>query len=212
MGSYVWSIPYSKQNGLLRVLTDQWQWAGIASFETGDPNNPLDGFDNIGNGHPGSRPNVSNKSVSINDNGIDGEDIFDPMSPFPGGGLTGTPGTYFAITQTCLNSATPETDCVEGPASSFHFLIPSSGPGNAARDSLFGPGQIYFDTSIERRFPIPMGRMENQALTFRAEFFNAFNHPNLFTPSYVLIDPEYNNTASTIAGGRAIKFWLKYEF
>jgi hypothetical protein len=212
VGSYVWSIPYSKQNGLLRVLTDQWQWAGIASFETGDPNNPLDGFDNIGNGHPGSRPNVSNKSVSINDNGIDGEDIFDPMSPFPGGGLTGTPGTYFAITQTCLNSATPETDCVEGPASSFHFLIPSSGPGNAARDSLFGPGQIYFDTSIERRFPIPMGRMENQALTFRAEFFNAFNHPNLFTPSYVLIDPEYNNTASTIAGGRAIKFWLKYEF
>ncbi len=80
------------------------------------------------------------------------------------------------------------------------------------RDSLFGPGQVYFDTSIERRFPIPIGKLENQSLTFRTEFFNAFNHPNLFTPTYVLIDPEYNNAASTIEGGRVIKFWLRYEF
>src|SRR5208282_4369291 len=119
---------------------------------------------------------------------------------------------YLALTQTCLDSATPETDCVQGAANNFHFLIPGFGPGNVHRNSLFGPGQIYFDTSIQRSFPIPMGKMENQSLMFRAEFFNAFNHPNLFTPSYVLIDPLYNNTAVTIAGGRSIKFWLKYEF
>ncbi|MGA2510932.1 MAG: carboxypeptidase regulatory-like domain-containing protein [Candidatus Acidiferrales bacterium] len=209
VGSYVWSMPYAKENRLLRALTDQWQWSGIATFETGTPNNVLDGFDNIGNGHPGSRPNLGNKSVSINNNGIDGEDLFDPVT---GNTLTTTPGTYFALTQTCINSSTPETDCIEGPASSFHFLIPSGGPGNVHRNSLFGPGQIYFDTSIQRRFAIPIGKLEHQRIIFRTEFFNAFNHPNLFTPTYVLIDPEYNNAASTIAGGRVIKFWLKYEF
>ncbi len=208
--SYVWSMPYSKRNWIEKALTDRWQWSGIATLESGTPNNVFDGFDNIGNGHPGSRPNLGNPSVSINNNGIDGFDLFDPASEC--GALTCTPGTYFAITQTCLNSATPETDCVQGPASSFHFLIPSGGPGNVRRDSLYGPGQIYFDTSIERRFPIPVGKLENQSLTFRAEFFNAFNHPNTFTPSFILINPLYNQTAPTITGARVIKFWLRYDF
>src|SRR5208282_4245935 len=127
VGSYVWSMPYSKENRVLKALTDQWQWSGIASFETGDPNNPLDGFDNIGNGHPGSRPNLGNPSISINTNGIDGFDIFDPMSAC--GAPVCAPGTYFALTQTCLDSATPETDCVQGAAKNFHFLIPGFGPG-----------------------------------------------------------------------------------
>jgi hypothetical protein len=56
-----------------------------------------------------------------------------------------------------------------------------------------------------------MGRLENQALTFRAEFFNAFNHPNLYTPNFDMIG-DYDNPAETISGGRTIKFWLKYEF
>ena len=54
--------------------------------------------------------------------------------------------------------------------------------------------------------------MENQSLEFRTEFFNAFNHPNFFTPSYDLISSQYDNLPATINGGRIIKFWLKYEF
>ncbi|MGB8655367.1 MAG: hypothetical protein WCD23_12685, partial [Candidatus Acidiferrales bacterium] len=84
--------------------------------------------------------------------------------------------------------------------------------GPVGRNSLFGPGQIYSDQSIERRFPIPIGKLEHQALTFRTEFFNAFNHPNLFTPTYNLISPIYAQTAPTVNGGRVIKFWLIYDF
>jgi hypothetical protein len=214
--SYVWSLPYAKGNWLERALTDQWQWSGIATFETGTPNNVSDGFDNIGNGHPGSRPNLGNASISINNNGIDGTQIGGSVvegGPFVP--LETTPGTYFQITQDCLNAPTygdAVAACNEGAASSFHFLIPAGGPGNVGRNNLYGPGQVYFDTSIERKFPIPIGKLENQSLTFRAEFFNAFNHPNLYTPSYILIDPEYNNTAATITGGRVIKFWLRYDF
>ena len=84
--------------------------------------------------------------------------------------------------------------------------------GNLARNSIYGPGQWYFDTSLERRFPIPMGKLEKQAIEFRAEFFNAFNHPNLFTPSYDLLSSVYDDKAATVTGGRQIKFWLRYEF
>ena len=198
VGSYVWSMPYAHDNKILKALTDRWQWAGITSFDSGGPDNPLDGFDNIGNGHPGSRPDLSNPKQPLSATGIDGSQL----------GLSG-PGTFFPLS-TCF-FGNPGT-CAAEPASDFHFIINAGGPGSAHRNSVFGPGQIYFDTSIERRFPIPMGKLENQSITFRTEFFNAFNHPNLFTPTDVLIDPLYNNTAVTIAGGRVIKFWLRYEF
>lgn len=207
--SYVWAMPYSRSNRFLKALTDRWQWSGIATFDSGTPDTPFDGFDLVGTTHPSARPNVSNNQIPITTNGIDGTLLFNPVTGLP---LTPAPGTFFQITQTCLNSNTPAVDCVQGPASAFHFLIPASGFGNAGRNSIYGPGQWFFDTSIQRTFPIPIGRMEHQSLTFRTEFFDAFNHANLFTPSYNLIDQNYDNLAATTFGGRTIKFWLKYDF
>ena len=80
------------------------------------------------------------------------------------------------------------------------------------RNSLYGPGQIYSDQSIERKFPFHIGKFEGQSLLFRTEFFNAFNHPNLFTPTYNMLSPIYAQTGPTINGGRTIKFWLMYQF
>ena len=102
--------------------------------------------------------------------------------------------------------------CPNEPASTFHFVVPANVPGNLVRNSQFGPGQIYFDTAIQRDFPIHFWKRENQTLSFRTEMFNAFNHPNLFTPSYTMTDINFNNTAITINGGRQIRFWLKYSF
>ncbi len=198
--AYVWALPYSRSNYLLKALTDQWQWSGIATIDSGSPDTPFDGFDNQGNHHPNSRPDLSNPKVPITVNGIDGSQI----------GLSG-PGTFFPLPLgVCLPVPTPA--CVATPASAFHFIIPASGPGNTGRNSIYGPGQVFFDTSISRRFPIPTHRLENQALEFRTEFFNAFNHPNLFTPSFNLLSSQYDNTAATVTGGRTIKFWLKYSF
>ena len=196
--SYVWAMPYAKGNWLLRAITDRWQWSGIATVESGSPDTVFDGFDNIGNGHPNTRPDIGNASLPTTSAGIDGVQI----------GLTTVPGTFFDIQQ-CFNGNT----CIPKTANDFHFIIPANlGPGNVGRNSVYGPGQVYFDTSIERRFPIPIGRLESQSLTFRTEFFNAFNHPNLFTPNFDLLSPLYAQTAPTISGGRVIKFWLRYEF
>jgi hypothetical protein len=194
--AYVWALPYSQKNWLVKAVTDRWQWATITSFETGSPETVFDGFDDNGDGHSGDdRPDLSNRKQPVTATGIDGAVI----------GLT--PGDFYGI-NSCLNLG----NCTPQPASAFRFIIPAFRSGTAGRNSLYGPGQWYFDTNLERRFPIPMGRLEHQALIFRIEAFNVFNHPNLFNPTFNLLSPNYALTAPTIDGGRTIKLWLKYEF
>jgi hypothetical protein len=203
--AYVWEIPYFHNNGFLRALTDRWQWSGIASIESGTPNTVEIGLDNIGNGHANSRPDLSNPAAPLNSFGVNG-------------GYFGSPnfvdGQYYDFLCWYNSFFGGPTSCPTRPLNAYHFIVPEGVPGNLGRNSQFGPGQIYFDTSIQRDFPIHFGGFENQTLSFRADFFNAFNHSNLFTPSYTMFDINFNNTAITVNsnGGRQIKFWLKYSF
>lgn len=199
--AYIWKIPYFKHNTLLSALTDQWEWSGISTIESGTPNTVSAGFDSIGNGHPNARPDLSNPAAPFNSLGIDGSNSF--------AGFTTTPGTYFDF----YCSVTTFGPCPSQPVTAYHFVVRTNGnTGNVGRNSQFGPGQMYFDTAIQRDFPIHFWKLDNQALQFRIDLFNAFNHPNLFTPSYNMSDANFNNTAITIHGGRQIKLWLKYTF
>ena len=63
-------------NAFLRALTDQWQWSSIATIEIGTPNTvEVRFFDNIGNGHPNSRPDLGNPAAPLNSLGVDGGDF-----------------------------------------------------------------------------------------------------------------------------------------
>ena len=205
--AYVWKTPYFHNEGILRALTDDWEWSGIATVESGTPNTVAVGFDNIGNGHPNSRPDLANPSAPLDSLGIDGGNAFSAFSSEPF-----SSGMYYDFRCWLNDVSGATTVCSPEPYSTFHFVVPANIPGNAQRNSVFGPGQVYFDTAIQRDFPIHVGKLENQTLSFRTEFFNAFNHPNLFTPTYTMTDPNYNNTGVTISGGRQIRFWLKYSF
>lgn len=206
--AYVAEMPYFHHNAFLRALTDQWQWAGIATLETGTPNSVEDGFDDQFNGHANSRPDLENPNAPLDTVGIEGQNYW----------IGFTPGLWYDLSCAYFTFG----PCTAKPETDFHFIIPSqtisaSGieigpPGNVGRNTLYGPGQVYFDTSVQRDFPVHFWKFENQLLSFRAEFFNAFNHPNYFTPSYTLTDTNFDNTAVTIQGGRVIKLWLKYTF
>jgi len=202
--AYVWQVPYFRHNAFLRALTDEWEWSSIATIESGTPNTVAVGFDNIGNGHPNARPDLGNVSAPLNSLGIDGGDFNEP------GFVSGKYYDFHCWVNSVFFGS--KTACPDEPASTFHFIVPNHVPGNVGRNSLFGPGQIYFDTAIQRDFPIHFWKLENQTLEFRAELFNAFNHPNLYTPSYTMMGINFNNTAITINGGRQIKLWLKYSF
>jgi len=53
--------------------------------------------------------------------------------------------------------------------------------GNAARNSLIGPGTKTVDISVFKRFQL--GKSETRRLEYRAELFNLFNTPQFNTPN-----------------------------
>src|SRR5262249_54706169 len=109
----------------------------------------------------------------------------------------------------------PVTGAFTATANDFHYFVILGQNGDVGRNTFIGPGQMFYNTAIQRTFKF----LERQSLTFRAEFFNAFNHPNLFTGgtasdtnSYSLTNPNFIDLPATINGNRQIKFWLKYAF
>ena len=68
--------------------------------------------------------------------------------------------------------------CLPGTFFNTCAFASNTGPnvfGNAGRNIVLGPGYQEWDFSLFKAFPI----REQMRLEFRAEFFNAFNHPNL---------------------------------
>jgi outer membrane receptor protein involved in Fe transport len=212
VGTYVWDLPSVHGGGnaamnVLSYVTRGWGWSGTITAQTGSPETIHDGLDFNGDAHSGNdRPSVSNPNAPFNSVGVDGFQF----------GFTATPGTFFPY-QACL---TGSAACAPTPASSFHFIIPATPNGTLGRNTFIGPGQWFYNTGVARAFKLH----ERHELTFRAEFFNAFNHPNFFTDAPGVINsagqnvifnaalPTFGDFAQTIAGGRQIKFWLKYSF
>ena len=80
--------------------------------------------------------------------------------------------------------------------------------GNSPRNPLVGPGIHTFDLSASKAFKI----RESHEVTFRAEFFNAFNTPQLNLPVSALGNSTFGRVTSTFADQRQIQFALKYGF
>ena len=211
VGTYVWDLPSlhhsdSMAMNVLGYIANGWTWSGTFTAQTGNPETISSGLDFNGDAHSGNdRPNLGNPAAPFTSVGIDGSQL-------------GVPGTVFGPYQDCLNGL---ATCVAQPASTFHFIIPAVGvQGNLGRNTYIGPGQWFYNTGVARTFKLH----ERHQLTFRAEFFDAFNHPNFFTDApgvltgsgtNIIFDAagaNFGQFAQTIAGGRQIKFWLKYSF
>jgi outer membrane receptor protein involved in Fe transport len=206
VGTYIWDLPYphNEDNMGMKVLsqvTRGWQWAGIVTAQTGSPQTISDGFDAIGTGRASARPSIGSASAPFGSIGIDATQL----------GAKVPVGTVFlGPIQACLRGSPA---CVPQPVTNFHFVIEGPGVlGNVGRNTFVGPGQWFYNTSVQRSFKF----LERQSLTLRIELFNAFNHPNLFTTggvnSFSLLSSNFDNVASTIDGFRQIKFWVKYAF
>jgi hypothetical protein len=80
--------------------------------------------------------------------------------------------------------------------------------GNAARNTIIGPGIISWDLSAGKNFRFT----ERQRLDFRAEFFNFPNHSILGAPGASLRTANYGKITSTAIDSRQIQFGLKWSF
>jgi hypothetical protein len=82
--------------------------------------------------------------------------------------------------------------------------------GNAGKNILDGPGEKATDLSVRKTFVFT----EEKSLEFRAEFFNAFNHPVFAQPdNYITDGPGAAGViTSTVLPQRQIQFGLKLHF
>ncbi|MCI0628112.1 MAG: carboxypeptidase regulatory-like domain-containing protein [Acidobacteria bacterium] len=80
--------------------------------------------------------------------------------------------------------------------------------GNAGSNPLFADGQAQLDSSFFKTFKIT----ERQALQFRVDMFNTFNHPDFNPPRARVGSSSNGRVTSTSIDGRRMQFGLRYSF
>lgn len=94
--------------------------------------------------------------------------------------------------------------------SAFQQLTQKNNPGqfgNEGRNALRGPGLATADISLFKNFAIT----ETSRVQFRAEAFNALNHPNFMLPENDLASPEFGQILQA-APPRLLQLALKFIF
>ena len=95
-----------------------------------------------------------------------------------------------------------DTSCfVAGPSYVF---------GNAGRNVLRAPGINNLDMSIQRDFRLPLEHAT--VLTFRAEGFNALNHPQFAAPGATVGNSTYGIITATSTDNRQLQFAIHVQF
>jgi hypothetical protein len=95
------------------------------------------------------------------------------------------------------------------------FAVPVGHFGTEGRNPFYGPDAVNFDMSLFKTFPI----FEKQNITFRAEAFDIFNHPQFSNPNSGLNNlPQFGQTTSIVSDvegfytNRQFQFALRYTF
>lgn len=83
--------------------------------------------------------------------------------------------------------------------------------GNSATGIVDGPGQANLDLALSKSaiFNWPH---EKSSLTFRAEFYNVFNHPQFSNPDSNFTSPTFGVISSTAVNPRIGQMALKFAF
>lgn len=84
----------------------------------------------------------------------------------------------------------------------------ATGYGNVGRNCFRGPSQKNVDFTLSRTFHLS----EHQGLSFRAEFYNLFNHPSFANPGVLdMENPALGVISTTVGTPRLIQFSLRYS-
>jgi hypothetical protein len=82
--------------------------------------------------------------------------------------------------------------------------------GNSATGLLNGPGQANFDIAFSKAVHLNWPR-EKSSIEFRAEFYNAFNHPQFSNPD-ANFSPTFGIISSTAVNLRIVQLALRLSF
>jgi hypothetical protein len=214
---WIWELPfYRNEGGFLGQLLGNWQISGIYQAESGQLVDALSFNDANGN-----LDSAGDRAV-LNPNGDLGR---------------GSDVNWLTRNGNVVASGSVPANQVVGyvavdPTAAFVFADTGALP-TAGRNMIRAPGINNWDLAFFKRFPIT----ENHRLEFRAEMFNAFNHPQFviddpFATDYVNVRsanfqnkrlfsgnpfgsiPSFGLITDPVAGGnpRVIQLVLRYSF
>ncbi len=173
--SFIYELPFLKNhdNRFVRGIVGGWSLSGTFTAESGQKATVLSGIDSNLNGDAAADRAIRNS--------------------------TGVPGTGSTVTALCRIAAcgTPGAGAIVGYVAdnpSAEYIRAGLGAvSNSARNTLQLPGINNLDFSLFKNFR--MG--ESRRIQVRADFFNAFNHPQ-----YIPGSPNDVQPVATVAVGQ----------
>jgi hypothetical protein len=183
--SIVWDLP-GFQNGksFAGRLLNNWQVSDITTIQSG---NPLTIYD-------------ATAGTVYGQNSVQS---FSPRAQMCPGMTYANAATSGSVTDRLTEYINPAAFC---PAPKIGN---GTGFGNSGRGLITGPGQVNFDIAIAKGIPIT----ESKRFQFRAEFFNAFNHPQFANPATTVSSPgSFGVITATSVAPRLVQFALKFLF
>ena len=181
---WIWEIPIGEHapSWKKRYLLGGWEVSGLLSYQTGQP------FTIGDTGVPG-----------FNINGLRTRPRLTGRPPHPGALIAdaASPNNFLYLP---LNQVyDPSGACIANTAP-FACEISVNGPfdGSLSRNTFRQPGFFYQDTAVLKNIPLPE---EGMKLQFRAEFYNLFNHPNLYINAET---KDVNISSFTLSDGQRV--------
>jgi Carboxypeptidase regulatory-like domain/TonB dependent receptor len=83
--------------------------------------------------------------------------------------------------------------------------------GNSATGIVDGPGQANLDVAFSKMIPLNWP-IEKSTVQFRAEFYNAFNHPQFANPDTNFSSSTFGVISSTVVNPRVGQLALRFAF
>jgi hypothetical protein len=192
--NYSWELPFGHHEGIVEKLANGWTVSGVTTIQDGSP---LTVTDSRGGSVFGS-PVTSNAELSGTTAVLAPGSVQQKINAYFN-------TSAFSLVPNATSATVPGCTCAG-------TLFGNSGLGIAR-----GPDQNDWDISLAKVTKVG-GLREDASLQFRAEFFNAFNHPQFANPNNSTNGTvPFNSTTfgqiSTMSvNPRFIQFGLKYLF
>ncbi len=173
--SFIYEVPFFKttSNDLVRGIMGGWSFAGTYTAESGERATVLSGIDSNLNGDAAGDRSIRNP------NGVRG---------------TGSTVTALCRIAACGTAgAGPIVGYLADNPTAEYIRAGSGAITNSARNTMQLPGINNFDLSVFKNFRLG----ETRRLQVRADFFNAFNHPQ-----YIPGSPNDVQPVTTVTVGQ----------
>jgi hypothetical protein len=189
-----YELPFMKQNRFL----GGWGVNSIISYQTGHPFSPF----------------TNSRTYDLNKDGYTTDRIVPIGSP-------SSTVLSSSAQDACIGDVAnhPNDRCYFDTTKWVRYACPASVNGGlwcdppVHRNSIYGPAFANVDFNVSKRFKIT----ESAGLTFQANFFNLFNHPNFVTPTTSQNQRSANfggltATAGDNGGHRVTQMALRFDF